>query len=124
MVSLYVVFEQRKQEPIAILGGNSHPLDVVRFDHSSDFTKKAGSVCGGSDDEGTIDETGQRDGSQHDEPEPEEDEYLLVDDVQRQQADGIVDLNFTRCSETPQTALRHFREYLRHWIDSTLRILS
>ena len=60
----------------------------------------------------SVDEGQPRDDGQDDEPEPQEDVHFLVDDVQRQNAEGVVLLDGARRAVLHESTLGHPREHL------------
>ena len=60
---------------------------------------------------------------QEDEPEPEEDVQLLVDDVDGKHAEGVVGLDSATGPVLLVETLRHPREYPGHGIKSVLRVV-
>ena len=53
-------------------------------------------------------------------PKPDEDVDLLVDNVERKNAEGVVFLDLTGGAELVERALRHPRKDVDHWIKSVL----
>ncbi len=59
---------------------------------------------------------------QYDEPEPDEDEDLLVDDVERQHADAVLDFDGAGRAVLVEGAFGYLGKYLGHRIASFLRV--
>ena len=70
----------------------------------------------------SVDEDGSGNDGQEDEPEPEEDVNLLVDNVQWENAESIVFLHITRGTISVEGTLGHSRKDGHHWVDSVLLV--
>jgi len=70
----------------------------------------------------SVDYGQPRQDRQNDEPEPEEDVHFLVDDVQRQNAQGVVLLDCAWRSVLHKRTLGHPREHLDHGIVAVLLV--
>ena len=62
------------------------------------------------------------DHGENDEPEPEKDEDLLVDDVEGKDAEAVVLGHGARGTVHVEGALGHLREHRVHWVGSDLRV--
>jgi len=74
------------------------------------------------DDRDPIHDNESRDDGNDDEPEPQEDVNLLIDDVERQDAEGIMLLNIARRSVPMEGTLCHSWKHFDHWICSEFLI--
>ena len=62
------------------------------------------------DDGDAVEEEDAGDGGDHDEPEPEEDVDLLVDDVQRQDTESVMSLSGAAGTKLVKTALGDLKQ--------------
>lgn len=78
--------------------------------------------CRQHDDQRRVQNGASRQHGQEDHPEPQENVDLFVDNVQRQNAHGIVRLNRSRRTVLVERALCHARKHLHHRIPSAFLV--
>lgn len=81
------------EEPVTKVALLGNEIKVVASSPAPTSLEQLEAQLGGHDDEEAVDEPRGGDGGEADEPEPDENVDLLVDDVHRQHAHGIVSLN-------------------------------
>ncbi len=119
---VYVLAHQVDEEPVADVGLPNDHLDALPLDPPIAEPEDEGPDVGREDDHDAVDEDEEAEQAQEEQPEPDEDVDLLVDNVQRQDAQGIVLLYVAGRSELVERALGHPREDVDHGIDAILLV--
>ena len=78
---------------------------------------------GADDDDDAVHDDEYAEHGEQDEPEPQEDVDLLVDDVERQEAQRVVLLHLSRGAELVEGALCHAGEHIDERVEPVLLVL-
>lgn len=119
---VHVLTEHVKEEPVAHLGLADDRVDHFAVDEPEADVEQVGPHPRAQDDDEPVQEDQGRQEAQDEEPEPEEDVNLFVDDVERQDAEGVVLLHLARRAELVESALGHPREDVDHRVDPLLLV--
>lgn len=107
-----VLPEDVEEVPVAHLAAPHDSVDVVAADESEAHAHHVDAHARREDDDEAVDEGDEGEDAEDDEPEPQEDVDLLVDDVERQDAQRVVALHLARRPElVEQCALHHPVKY-------------
>ena len=117
-----VLAEQVDEEPVAHVGLADHHVDALALDAPVAHAQNKGPDVGAEDDGRAVDEDEEGEAAEEEEPEPDEDVDLLVDNVEREDAEGIVLLDVARSAELVEGALGHAREDVDHGVDPVLLV--
>jgi len=117
-----VLAQHVEQEPISHFGLLDDNVDAFFLDEAKADVEQIGPHSGRENDEDAVndDQEGKRQKEQQ--PEPQEDVNLLVDNVQRQDAHGVVLFNLAGSSEFVKRTFGHPGKDVHHWIDTILLI--
>ena len=80
------------------------------------------SDVGAEDDDEPVEDHEEGEEAEHQEPEPDEDVDLLVDDVEREDAQHVVVLDVAGCPVLVERALRHSKEKELRWDIYTINV--
>ena len=114
--------EHVEKEPVAHFGLADDGVDDFAVDEPEADVEQVGPHARRQDDDEPVEEDEGCEEAEDEEPEPEEDVDLLVDDVQRQDAEGVVLLHLAGRAELVESALGHAREDVDHRVDPLLLI--
>lgn len=113
-----VLPEDVEQVPVAHLAAPHDGVDVVAPHEPEPHSHHVDAHARREDDDDAVDERDEREEAQDDKPEPEEHVDLLVDHVQRENAERIVPLHLARRAELVEQCAFHHSGRKTH----TLRI--
>lgn len=116
-----VLAEEKKDEPVADLAFAGNQFHLIARRQTSLRPQKVHASLGAQYDGETVQEREAADDSQEDEPEPEEDVDLLVDDVERKHAQTVDPLSCSGRTKLVEGALGNFGEYLKEEKQKTMR---
>ena len=117
-----VLAQHVEQEPVAHLGLLDDDVDALLFDQSEPDEEQVGTHARGKHNHGPVDHHEHREQEEQEHPEPKEDVDLLIDNVQGQDAHGIVLFNFTGGSKLVEGALCHAGKDVDHGVDAVLLV--
>ena len=111
---VHVLAQHVEEEPVAHLGLANDRVDHLPVDEPEADVQQVGSHPRAQDDDQPVEEDQCGQEAQDQEPEPQKDVDLFVDNVERQDAKSVVLLHLTRRSELAESALGHSREDVDH----------
>ena len=117
-----VLTQHVEEEPIAHLALFDDGVDDLALDESEADVQEVGTHPGTDDYHESVDDHQGREDPEDEKPEPQEDVDLLVDNVQREYAQGVVFLHFARSTKLVERALRHPRKDVDHWVQPVLLV--
>jgi len=117
-----VLGQEVKKEPVSNLWVVEYDSDVEPVSESRPRLESSVPQMREENDGDTIDQDDSSDDSEEDEPEPEEDVDLLIDNVEREDAESIMLLHVSWRTISVERTLGHSWEDFDHWINSVLLI--
>ncbi len=117
-----VLSQEVDEEPVAHVALADDHLDALPLDAAVAEAQHECSDVGAEDDGDAVHQHQEREHTQEQQPEPDEDVDLLVDDVERQDAEGVVLLDVARRAELVECALGHAGEDIDHGVDAILLV--
>ncbi len=117
-----VLAQQVDEEPVAHIALGHDHLDALALDAAVAHAQGEGANVRAEHDGEAVDQHQEGQQPQEEQPEPDEDVNLLVDNVERQDAEGVVLLNVARRAKLVKGALGHSREDIDHGIDAIFLI--
>ncbi len=117
-----VLSEHVEEEPVAHLALLDDGVDDLSLDEPEPDVEEVGSHSRADDYHESVDDDECREAAEDQEPEPQEDVDLLVDNVQRQNAEGIVFLHLARSTKLVERALGHPWKDVHHRIEAILLV--
>ena len=102
--------EHVEEEPVAHLGLANDRVDHLPVDEPEADVQQVGSHPRAQDDDQPVEEDQCGQEAQDQEPEPQKDVDLFVDDVEREDAEAVVLHHGTGRAVLVKRALRHLRE--------------
>ena len=109
---VHVLPEHVEEEPVAHLGLLDDDVDALLLYEPESDVEQIGPHPGRDYDDDAVKDDHGCEAAQDQEPEPEEDVDLLIDDIDGQDAEGIVALNVSRRAKLVEGAFGHAREYV------------
>jgi len=119
---IYILAKHVEEEPVTHFGISYNCPDIVRTNKSKTHPKEINPHPGTHDDDDPVQDTTEGKYPQNEEPEPEEDVYLLVDDIQRKDAHGIVTLHLAGDTVLVESAFCHSGKDVDHWIHTVFLV--
>ena len=113
---------QVDEEPVSHVALADDHVDALPLDASVAESQDEGPDVWREDDGYPVDENQEGEHPEDEQPEPDEDVDLLVDNVERQDAQGVVLLNVARRAKLVEGALCHAREDVNHGVNPVLLI--
>ena len=107
---VHVLPEHVQQEPVAHLGLLDYYVDALLLDEPEADVEEVGPHPRGDDDDEAVEDHHSGQHCQQQEVEPQEDVDLLIDNVDGQDAEGVVALNVSGRTKLVEGALGHPRE--------------
>ncbi len=117
-----VLPQQVDEEPVAHVALADDDLDAFALDAAITHPQHEGAHVRAEDDRHAVHQHEEGEGAQEEEPEPDENVDFLIDNIERQDAEGIVLLNVARRSELVEGAFGHAWEDVDHGVDAILLI--
>lgn len=117
-----VLAQHVEQEPVAHLAPTHQQVNGVLSHEPEAHAQQVHAHARREYDYDPVNDRHERQASEDDEPEPEEHVDLLVDDVEGQDADGVVALDFAGDAVFVEGALGHSREDEDHGVDAVLLV--
>ena len=112
-----------KEKPVTNITFLDYCVDDLSSNESESDVEQIGSHFGTDDDDDPVDNDQEAENAEENEPKPEKDVNLLVDDVERQEAKRVVLLHLARGAELVERALGHAREHVDQGIQPVLLVL-
>lgn len=119
---VHILSQHVEQKPISHLTLLDDGVDDIFLDESEPNEEQIGPHLGTDDDDHSVDDHEGRQTPQNQEPEPQEDVDLLVDNIERQDAEGVMLFHFARGTELVKRAFGHTGKHVDHGIQSILLI--
>lgn len=117
-----VLTHEVDQEPIAHVGFPDDHVDALALDSPIAHPEHESPNVGTEDDGGPINQDQEREEAYDEQPKPDEDVDLLVDNIERENTESVVLLDVARRPELVEGALGHAWEHVNHGIDPILLI--
>ena len=108
--------EHVKEEPVSDVALLHDRVDHLSPDEPEPDVQEVCAHLRADDNDDPVDDDEEAKDGERDEPEPEEDVDLLVDDVEGQDAEGVVLLHLAGGSELVEGALCHPRKDVDHGV--------
>lgn len=121
--SIDVLAQHVEEEPVPHLALPDYGVDDFLVDEAEAQTQEVGPHARTEDDHEAVQQHEEREEHQQQKPKPEEDVDLLVDDVDGEDAQGVVLLQLPRGAELTEGALGHAREHEDHGIYPHLLVI-
>ena len=124
LVKFFIVLTQHvEKEPVSDIAFLDDGVDDFSPDQPEPDVQEVGAHLWTDDDDDPIDDDQKTQDGKSDEPEPQKDVDLLVDDVEGQQTESIVFLDLSRRSEFVKSAFGHSWEHVDQWIEAVFLVL-
>ena len=117
-----VLAEQVDEEPVADVTLADDHVDALALHSPVAHAEHEGPDVRAEDDGHAVDQDQEGENTQQEQPEPDENVDLLIDDVERQDAESVVLLNIAGSAELVEGAFRHAWEDVDHGVDTILLI--
>ena len=115
--------EHVKEEPVSDVALLHDRVDHLSPDEPEPDVQEVCAHLRADDNDDPVDDDEEAKDGERDEPEPEEDVDLLVDDVEREKTERVVLLDLSRRSELVERALGHPREHVDQRVEPVLLVL-
>lgn len=112
-----------EEEPVSDVALLDDCVDDLSPDEPEAYVEEVGAHLRTDDDDDAVDDDEEAEHGQQDEPEPQEDVHLLVDDVERQEAERVVLLHLAGGAELVEGALGHAGEHVDEGVEPVLLVL-
>jgi len=111
-----VLAQHVEEEPIAHLALLDDGVDDLALDEPESYVEEVGAHPGTDDYHETVDDNQGGEDAEDQEPEPQKNVDLLVDNVEWQDAERVMFLHLARSTELVEGALGHARKDVDHGI--------
>lgn len=111
-----------EEKPVTHFGMSHNCSDIVRANESETHPKQIDPHPGTHDNDYPVQNAAEGQYPQNQKPEPQEDVYLLVDDIQRKDAHSVVTFHLAGDSVLVESAFCHSREDVYHWVHAVFLV--
>ena len=119
---IHILAQHVEEKEVSHLGLSDDNVDAFFLDQAEADVQQVGPHPRRHDDDQSVEHDHEGHGGQQQEPEPEEDVNLFVDNIDGQDAEGVVALDLARRAKLVEGALGHSREDVDDGVDPVLLV--